>query len=603
LKENGMARRLAAILAADVAGYSRLMSADEAGTLGALKSCIGEVVEPAISEFDGRVVKLMGDGVLAEFPSAVQAVECAAAIQHRMAGETAATTRKPTTPEDPRIQLRIGVNIGDVIAEGGDIFGDGVNIAARLEALAQPGGICVSATVHDHVHNKAAVAFEDMGEHQVKNIPQPLRVYRVVTGIESAARSSGAFETSIGLHFSIPDDPSIAVLPFTVMSTDPEQEFFADGVAEDIITALSKISRLMVVARNSTFTYKGKPVDVKQVSREQGVRYVLEGSVRKAGGRVRVTAQLIDATSGLHLWAERYDRELEDIFAVQDEITREIVTAMDVQLREGEQHRIWSSGTRNLEAWECVRLATDAALGGSAEAQPKARELLDRAVELDPGYAIAWAMRGWVHFTEADVGGGLGDKARFDKAQSAAFDCGRRALELDPQCADAYGMLALTHLNAGEHDKAMEMSEKAIALAPNNAELLGGVASAVMRKSGQPQRGAELVKKAMRLSPFYRPGLLRALANNYMGMRRLEEAVACYRESLKRETGYLAPYVNLTSALGQLGRLDEAHAAAREVLRQEPDFSIKAYAAGLSYRNSSDLQRIADGLREAGLPE
>jgi tetratricopeptide (TPR) repeat protein len=342
---------------------------------------------------------------------------------------------------------------------------------------------------------------------------------------------------------------------------------------------------------------------VKQVSREQGVRYVLEGSVRKGGSRVRVTAQLIDATTGLHLWAERYDRDLDDIFAVQDEIVREIVTALDVKLREGEQHRVWSSGTTNLEAWECVRLATDACLGGAAQEQPKARELIDHALALDPDYAIAWAMRGWLYFTEADVGGGLGDRDRFDRAQAAAFRCGHRALEIDPNCADACGMLALTHLNAGEHDKAIEMSEKAIELAPNSAELLGGVASAVMRKSGQPERGAELVKKAMRLSPFYRPGLLRALGNNYMGMGRLEEAVACYRESLKRETGYLAPYVNLASALGQLGWVEEARDAARDVLRQEPKFSIATYAGGLSYRNPADIERIAGGLRAAGLPE
>jgi TolB-like protein/Tfp pilus assembly protein PilF len=479
-----------------------------------------------------------------------------------------------------------------------------VNVAARLEGLAKAGGVCVSGTVFDHVRNKVGLEFEDLGERQVKNIPEPLRVYRVAVGTAEEDRPASTFEASVGLDFSVPDYPSIAVLPFTVMSADPEQEFFADGVSEDIITALSKISRLMVVARNSTFVYKGQAVDVKKVSREQGVRYVLEGSVRKAGNRVRVSAQLIDATTGLHLWAERYDRDLEDIFAVQDEITREIVVAMDVQLREGEQHRVWSSGTQNLEAWECVRLATDAALGGAAEAQPKARERLDRALELDPNYATAWAMRGWLYFTEADVGGGIGNREQFDKAQAAAFRCGHRALELDPGCAEAYGMLALTHLNAGEHDVAMEMSEKAIALAPNNAEILGGVASAVMRKSGQPERGAELVKKAMRLCPFYRPGLLRALGNNYRMMSgRLEEAVACYRESLKRETGYLAPYVNLTSALGELGRLDEAREAARDVLQQEPNFSIKAYTAGLSYRDPADVERIAEGLRQAGLPE
>lgn len=591
-----MERRLAAILAADVVGYSRLMGVDEEATLATLK-VYRKVMDRLVVELHGRVFGSAGDSVIAEFASPVQAVRCAVEIQREI------ESRNAKLPEDRRMRFRIGVNLGDVMADGDNLFGDGVNVAARLEGLAQAGGVCVSGTVFDHARNKVGLAFEDLGERQVKNISEPLRVYRVVAGTAEEDRPANSFEASIGLDFSVPDYPSIAVLPFTVMSADPEQEFFADGVSEDIITALSKISRLMVVARNSTFTYKGKAVDVKRVSREQGVRYVLEGSVRKAGNRVRVSAQLIDATTGLNLWAERYDRELEDIFAVQDEITREIVVAMDVQLREGEQHRVWASGTKNLEAWECVRLATDDVLGGTAEAQPRATELIERALELDPNYATAWAMRGWLYFTEADVGGGIGDREQVEKAQASAFRCGHRALEIDADCADAYGMLALTHLNAGEHDAAMEMSEKAIALAPNNAELLGGVASAVMRKSGQPERGAELVKKAMRLCPFYRPGLLRALGNNYRLSGRLEEAVACYRESLKRESGYLAPYVNLTSALGELGRRDEARDAAGDVLRQEPGFSIKAYTSGLSYRNPSDLERIAEGLRRAGLPE
>ncbi len=592
-----MERRLTTIVALDVVGYSRLMAADETGTLARLKANREELIEPKIAEYRGRVVKLMGDGTLLEFGSVVDAVNFASDVQHAMAEQIA------EVPDDWRITLRIGINIGDIIVEGEDIYGDGVNVASRLEGLAEPGGICVARSVYDQVKGKVNLVFEDAGAREVKNLPEPVQVFRAMLGMTGDEVLATAFERSIGLDFSVPDYPSIAVLPFTVMSTDPEQEFFADGISEDIITALSKVSRLLVVARNSTFVYKGQAVDVKQVSREQGVRYVLEGSVRKAGGRVRVTAQLIDASTGLHVWAERYDRELNDIFDVQDEITREIVVAMDVQLREGEQHRVWASGTQNLEAWECVRLATDAALGGSAETQPKARELLDRALELDPHYAIAWAMRGWLYFTEADVGGGIGDSDQFDKAQASAFRCGHRALKIDPDCAEAYGMLALTHLNAREYDKAMEMSEKAIALAPNNAEILGGVASAVMRKSGQPERGAQLVKKAMRLCPFYRPGLLRALANNYRMSGRLEEAVACYRESLKRETGYLAAYVNLASTLGELGWMDEARKAAREVLRQEPQFSITAYASGLSYRNPSDLKRITDGLRQAELPE
>jgi adenylate cyclase len=588
-----MERRLAAILVADIVGYSRLMADDEEGTLARLKAHHSEVVDPAIAKFKGSIVKLMGDGLLAEFASVVDAVRCAVDIQE------ATSDHDSDALAGNRIKMRIGINLGDVMVDGGDIFGDGVNIAARLEGLAEAGGICLSGTVFDHVCNKVDLAFDNLGERRLKNIPEPVRVYHVDVG----GRPGTAFEASIGLDFTIPDYPSIAVLPFTVMSADPEQEFFADGVAEDIITALSKINRLLVVARNSTFTYKGRAVDVKEVSREQGVRYVLEGSVRNAGGRVRVTAQLIDATTGLHAWADRYDRDLDDIFAVQDEITREIITALDVQLREGEQHRVWAQGTKNLEAWECVRLATDACLGGAAEEQPRARELIERALEIDPNYAIAWAMRGWLYFTEADVGGGIGDRDQFERAQAAAFRCGNKALEIDPNCADAMGMLALIYLNEGEHDKAIEMSEKAIMLSPNNAELMGGVASAVMRKSGQPERGAELVKKAMRLCPFYRPGLLRALANNYMGMGRLDEAVACYRESLKRETGYLAPYVNLASSLGQLGRYEEAKLAAIDVLRQEPDFSIRAYSRGLSYRDPADIKRVADGLRAAGLPE
>lgn len=586
-----MERRLAAILAADVAGYSRLMSADEAGTLSAMNSCLGQIVDPAIAEHGGHVFKRMGDGLLAEFPSAVRAVACAAEIQIDMNSREAL--------DGQPIQFRIGVNLGDVIAEGDDIFGDGVNIAARLEGLAEPGGICVAGTVYDQVRGKVEVTFDHLGEKRLKNIPDPVRVYRVA-GI---LRPASSFELSIGLDFTIPDYPSIAVLPFTVMSADAEQEFFADGVAEDIITALSKISQLMVVSRNSTFTYKGRAVDVKQVSREQGVRYVVEGSVRKGGNRVRVTAQLVDAQTGLHLWAERYDRGLEDIFAVQDEIVREIVTALDVKLREGEQHRVWASGTRNLEAWECVRLATDGVLGGATEARARSTKLIERALELDPNYPTAWAMRGWLYFNEADVGGGLGARDKFAVTQAGAFHCGHRALELDPDYADAYGMLALTHLNAGEHDKAIEMAEKAIALDPNSAENLGGVASAVMTKSGRPDRAVELIKRAMRLCPFYRAGLLRGLGTAYRASGRLQEAVACYRESLKRETGYLAAHVNLASALGELGWEEEAREAARDVLQHEPRFSIARYIAGLSYRNQADVDRIAAGLRAAGLPE
>jgi len=591
-------RRLAAILAADVVGYSRLIGADEVGTRQRLKACEAALIEPAVEGHGGRIVKRMGDGYLVEFPSVVDAVTCAVAWQEQ------AVERETKIETNRRLQFRIGVNLGDVIVEGDDIHGDGVNIAARLEGLADPQGICLSGDAYRQVKGKLDARFEDLGERRVKNISEPLRVYRLIVGTEQEDRSESAFDADIGLDFSVPDYPSIAVLPFTIMGDDPEQEFFADGVAEDIITALSKIDRLLVVARNSTFTYKGRAVDVKQVSREQGVRYVLEGSVRKAGARVRLTAQLIDATTGLHLWAERYDRGLDDIFAVQDEITREIVIALDVQMREGEQHRVWSKGTRNLQAWECVRMATDAVIGGDKKTRPMALELIEKALDLDPDYAIAWVMRGWIYWTEADVGGGLSDfQARFDDAQANTFRCAHRALELDPDCADAYGLLAMTYLNAKEFDKAIDASEKAIALAPNNVEVIGGIASPVMTKSGQPDRGAELAKQAMRLCPFYRPGLLRALGMAYRTAGRLEEAVTCFRESIKRESGWLGAHVNLAATLGELGRLDEAGEAARKVLASEPRFSVKSYVTGLSYRDSTEIDRISNGLRAAGLPE
>ncbi len=593
-----MERRLAAILAADVVGYSRLIGADEVGTRQRLKACEAALIEPAVEGHGGRIVKRMGDGYLVEFPSVVDAVTCAVAWQEQ------AVERETKIETNRRLQFRIGVNLGDVIVEGDDIHGDGVNIAARLEGLADPQGICLSSDAYRQVKGKLDARFEDLGERRVKNISEPLRVYRLIVGTEQEDRSESAFDADIGLDFSVPDYPSIAVLPFTIMGDDPEQEFFADGVAEDIITALSKIDRLLVVARNSTFTYKGRAVDVKQVSREQGVRYVLEGSVRKAGARVRLTAQLIDATTGLHLWAERYDRGLDDIFAVQDEITREIVIALDVQMREGEQHRVWSKGTRNLQAWECVRMATDAVIGGDKKTRPMALELIEKALDLDPDYAIAWVMRGWIYWTEADVGGGLSDfQARFDDAQANTFRCAHRALELDPDCADAYGLLAMTYLNAKEFDKAIDASEKAIALAPNNVEVIGGIASPVMTKSGQPDRGAELAKQAMRLCPFYRPGLLRALGMAYRTAGRLEEAVTCFRESIKRESGWLGAHVNLAATLGELGRLDEAGEAARKVLASEPRFSVKSYVTGLSYRDSTEIDRISNGLRAAGLPE
>jgi adenylate cyclase len=453
--EDRAERRLTTILAADVVGYSGLMAADETGTLARLKTHRKEVIEPKTAEFRGRVVKLMGDGTLMEFASVVDAVNFAVDVQEMVAECNAGV------PEDRRIAYRVGINIGDIVVEGEDIYGDGVNVAARLEALADPGGVCVSGTVYDHVKGKVELDFTDLGERQVKNIPGPLRVYNVVfgategparTAVAPAAQGTQATQkepddSGIGIDLSLPDYPSIAVLPFANMSTDPEQEFFSDGITEDIITALSKIGSLLVVARNSTFTYKGTAVDVKQVSREQGVRYVLEGSVRKAGNRVRVTAQLIDATTGHHAWAERYDRDLEDIFAVQDEITREVVVALDVRLREGEQARIWSGGTKNVEAWECVRLGQEALNRVKREDRIEARRLFERALELDPSYPTAWSSLGGVYFHEAEYGTEYATEADREAVLESSVAYVTKALELDPAFADAWAFLGLCQLS------------------------------------------------------------------------------------------------------------------------------------------------------------
>lgn len=605
-----MERRLAAILVADVVGYTHLMEVDEAGTLAALKAHREDVIHPKVAEHKGRVVKLMGDGALVEFPSVVEAVQCALEVQKEL------STRNANVPQDRRIEFRIGVNLGDVIVEGDDIYGDGVNIAARLEGLAEPGGVCVSGTVFDHVKGKVDMIFTDLGEHQVKNISGLLRVYNValdakgVTGHdatvlpdqtgEPAREESGEAVTEIDL--SLPDTPSIAVLPFANMSADPEQEFFSDGITEDIITALSKINSLLVVARNSTFTYKGQAVDVKQVSREQGVRYVLEGSVRKAGNRVRVSAQLIDATTGHHLWAERYDRDLEDIFAVQDEITREVVVALDIRLSGGEQARVWSSGTKNLEAWECVRLGMDVVSRGTLEGLREAQRLCKKALDLDPNYAMAWVTLGWAHHHGVDVGLGHASEESREAALGSALDCGKRALDLDPTSADAYSLLSLCYLSKGEYDQAIAMSERSVALAPNNANLLA-LTAIVQNKSGRPEKSLELIKKAMRLCPVYPGWFLSALGTAYRLTGQTDSAIGAFEAAIKRHADFLALHVGLASTLGELGQQEEARKPASEILRLSPDFSIKTYMEGLSYRDPAELARFEDGLRKAGLPE
>jgi TolB-like protein/Tfp pilus assembly protein PilF len=416
------------------------------------------------------------------------------------------------------------------------------------------------------------------------------------------SRAVNKAETPAGIDLSLPESPSIAVLPFNNMSADPEQEYFADGVCEDIITALSKIDSLLVVARNSTFTYKGQAVDVKQVSREQGVRYVLEGSVRKAGNRVRITAQLIDATTGHHLWAERYDRDLEDIFAIQDEITREVVVALDVRLRTGEQARIWSGGTKNVEAWECVRLGMDLLNRMAPEDRIEAQRLLKRASELDPNYPMAWASLGWHHFHEAEFSTSLLSKTEREAALVSAGEVGRKALDLDPSCADAYALLGLCSLSMREYDQAVAMTEKAIALAPSLAENLA-TSAMVLNKSGRPERSFELIKRAMRLCPIYPGWYLHVLATACRLLGQNESAASALEEGIKRNADNLAMHVGLAATLSDLGREEDAKRPVSEILRLNPKFSIQKYVGELSYKDPTELARFETGLRNAGLPE
>jgi TolB-like protein len=450
--------------------------------------------------------------------------------------------------------------------------------------------------VRTAVGKKLGLVYEDLGAQEVKNIAESVRVYKIVVEEEKDMDVNLA-DTS---PLELPDEPSIAVLPFTNMSSEPEQEHFSDGITEDIITALSKVSNLLVIARNSTFIYKDRAVDVKQVGRDQGVRYVLEGSVRKAGNRVRITAQLVDATTGQHRWAERYDRDLADIFAVQDEITRNIVTALDVHLRKGEQARFWSSGTENLEAWECVRLGSDLLDAYRAEDVPEAKRLSQRAIDLDPEYAIAWVLLAACHFHAADDS--RHPEEERERALTSVRNCAQQALKLDPSCADAYSMLGLYYLSVRQFEAAAQNANKSVELAPNNAFNIANFAD-ILSMCGQPKRAMERIRKAMRLSPVYPTWFLAILgqASRLVGMT--DTAIDAYSELVSREPDSLVGHVCLTSTFGELNREKEANASAAEVLRVNPDFSIKKYMEGLSYRDPAEAARFEEGLRKAGLPE
>ena len=582
-------RKLAAILYADVAGYSRLTGDDEDATHKALSESL-DLISSIVQSHHGKVMHYAGDAVLAMFEAVVDTVSCATEIQRQL------QTRNAALSDNHKIQFRVGINSGDVIEDRGDIYGDGVNIAARLESLAEPGGICISDAVRTAIGNKLGLVYEDMGEQRVKNIAEPVRAHRVLWNTEKKGMDS---DLSGATTSGIPEKPSIAVLPFENMSADPEQEFFADGITEDLLTKLTSILGLFVIARNSSFRYQGKTVDVRQVSKELGVRYVLEGSVRKAGNRVRVTAQLIEAATGSHLWAEHYDRDLTDVFAVQDDITANVVQALQVTLLEGEQARVWHRSTNNLEAWSCLtRAKTHFEDHLTMEESRAGIELLERAVDLDPNYASAWAWLGWL----------LSHEVRFlwtddpDAVLTRAAQCGDKALALDDGLAEAHMLLAFVHVLSRDFDKAIAQAERGVALGPSNADVVAVLALNLVW-AGRPEEALTVVEKAMRLSPMYSPWFTVVRAHALRLLGRFEEAMKTYKGAIASAPGYIPPYIGLTLCYAEMGREHDAQEQGRKLLKLNPRFSTARYLSTPGYKDQSLTERSARALRQAGLPD
>jgi TolB-like protein len=571
-------RRLAAILACDVAGYSRLMGADEEGTHERLKALRRELLDPKIAEHRGRLVKTTGDGLLVEFASVVDAVRCAVAVQQAMA------ERNTGIGADSRIELRIGVNLGDVIVEGDDLYGDGVNIAARIEALAEPGAVFVSNTVHDHVRDRLPFVFDDLGEQQVKNIARPVRVYRV--------RDAGADgRTPASPALPLPDKPSIAVLPFANMSGDPEQEYFADGMVEEIITALSRIRWLFVIARNSSFTYKGQSVDVKQIGRELGVRYVLEGSVRKAGGRMRITAQLIEAETGTHLWADRFDGSLEDVFDLQDQIAVSVAGVIEPALQAAETARSVRRPTADLTAYDLYLRAYAMVVASSAQI-PDALSLLEQAIARDPRYGPALAWASYCHMR-------LHTDGRTDDPQThrrKSIDFARRALDADGDDPTVLADAAFALGVLGENIDAMiGLVNRALALNPSFAR--GWHLSGTLRLlAGQFDLAIEHCETALRLSPRLRVGAptLAVIGEAHLCARRFEEAEARLLLAIQQDPYWTYSHAYLAACYAHMGRLAEARVALSRWQEMAPHFSDWGLLRNLEHR-----KLLEDGLRLA----
>ena len=617
--------KLAAILYADVEGYSRLTGADEAGTHRTLSSYL-DLFTDTIKTHRGDVKHYAGDAVLADFTTVSDALNCAVAVQQAIQQKNA------TVQADKRIQFRIGINLGEVIVDRGEVYGNGVNVAARLETLAEPGGICISGAARDAVGGKLPLAYDFLGEQAVKNIAEPVRAYRVnseghvkvatpatqkqpqrfSTGIAIGAVIFAALIAAAGIYsyrhaaspppapattthaLPLPDKPSIAVLPFVNMSDDPKQEYFSDGMTEDVITSLSKRSGLFVIARNSVFTYKGHAVKPEQVGRELGVRYVLEGSVRKAEKQVRITAQLIDASNGYHLWAEHYDGELKDIFALQDSITQKIVAALGPKLTAVEQSLSGRAETTSIEAYDLVLRGVAMIRQYTKDSILTARQMCEQAIALDPNYARAYARVAWTYWNEWYFQWTSGSGA-----QDRALEIAKKAVAVDDTSSEAHLTLGWNLLWKKQHDLGVAQLEKAVALDPNFSEAYAHLGQA-LNYSARPDEAIGFIKKAMRLDPNYPPWFVFFLGKSYWLLRQNDEAVVALQEAIRRSPDFLPARDLLAVVYIEMGQEKQAKAEAAEVIRIDPTHSVSWLQSVLPYKKQADLERFISGQRKAG---
>jgi adenylate cyclase len=623
-------RKLTAILSADVKGYSRLMGADEEGTLRTL-TAYREVMATLVQQHHGRVVNAPGDALLAEFESVVDAVKSAVEIQREL------TKRNAELPIARRMEYRIGINLGDVMVDGDSIYGDGVNIAARLESLADAGGICISGTAFDQVKNKLNLGYKYLGEQTVKNISEPVRVYWVLMEPGAAGKVieekkakptswkrpvtalaivllviAGAIAiwkfyihptppievaSKEKMAFPLPDKPSIAVLPFTNMSDDPKQAFLGDALAEEVINGLTKLRQVLVIARNSSFTYKGKVVDVKQVGREQGVRYVLEGSVQRSGDRLRITAQLIDATTGHHLFSERYDRDLKGIFAIQDDITMKILTTMRVALAEGEAARVSAKGTKNLEAYLKVMQATQLRAAMTKESMARSRKLAEEAIALDPGYAMAYSSAASALAVEVFLGAYKNPKETMGLATKLA----ERGVTLDDSSANTHSTLSWILIMSRDFERGVAEAERAVALEPGSG-LSYTTLGLSLNYAGRYEEAIPALKNAIRLMPIPSTVCLANMGFSYRMLGRYEESIVSLKQLIQREPDSMTGHLHLAGTYVLAGKEAEARAEAAEILRINPNFSLEQFAKTTPMKNQTDLmERWIEPLRKAGL--